>query len=1545
MNAFHRLLTVTALTCVTALQAFGQSVFPIQNGLLKNTLDANNQKIKNANLIDYVGQGLTWDGNLHKFYIAEGQSTQPLLTSSVDDYTLPNGTTYFQRWSANSPRSVSGIDISQEDGKQLLIVNVGSNDIILKNDLLSASANRFLTVTGDDIVLSQDQEALAVYDTSTQRWRVAPIGGGPGIIGGGGSGTVTSVDTGPGLSGGPITTAGTITLANVAPASNQWVDGIIGNVLHTSQPAFSNLSGRATSTQLGTGVPTTSSALFYDGSGGALWKTPSIGSIVDPVDATKQAVFDISGFLTGTTRTIFPASVGDSVTVAPNAIGTTLLTPSAPAVVKGIGTDGSVLYGFPDATALPTPFPASPATKNDLTLVAGKGYYQRWSAAGAVSVTGIGISQSDGESFLITNTGTNAITLKNEDTGSAAANRFHSSLGGDIVLSQDQEALIVYDATLTRWRATPRGSGSGSVTSVATGAGLTGGPITTAGTLNLANVSAVSNQWVDSVVGNVMHLSQPAFSNLLGAATNSQLPGTLSSKIFDDTNTYTAKDDVNFLLENATDSTKKAKFDLSAINTGTTRSVKIANSPSSVTVIPDAGATNNFLTAISTGGGISKARPTIANLTDLSGTSKLIGSGSAAATVSEITLGTGLTMTGTTLSASGGGGGTPGGSSGQVQWNNSSAFGGISSLTTDGTINTQLSGADFLFADPTDPTKKTQFDLSGLTTGTTRTVKVANSSTSVTVVPDSGAANNFLTAISNAGQISKAQPAFSNLTGTATNGQLPTTISSKTFDDTNTYTAKDGSLTLENTSDTTKKATFDLSGITTGNTRVITIADGASATVKADTGSSNNFLTAISAAGVISKAQPAFSNLSGTATNGQLPSTLSSKTFDDSNIMAIKDNALTLENASVTSKQAIFDLSNLTASTTRTINIPDANSTTIQADTGASNNFLTAVSAQGVISKAQPAFSNLSGTATNGQLPSTLSSKTLDDTNTYTAKDGTNFTLENASDTTKKTRFDLSAITTGNTRTVTIPNADTITLRPTTATANQFVTNINSAGTQVTAQPAFTDISGTATLAQGGTGASLVDPNADKILGWDDTDNATTFITIGSNLTYTHSTHTLSATGGGGSVSDTAFASSWDAQTTTAPSQNAVYDWAHTFDTDDDGKVNVLDMGAGLVKTDSGGVVSAATADTDYASAVSTQDVGDTNATISAGVNVVRLTTALTGARVLTLPAASGYNAQKRLDIINPKGVATSTNTVSVARAGSDTIDGGTGNVVIINSAYGYTTLWSDGTSKWSTANHIDASNIDTGTLAAARGGTGVSNSNTITLAGNLVTSGANSLTLTTTGTTNVTLPTAGTLATLAGSESLTNKKLGSLTTNGPVYTSGGDGTLNSAQGTIVLTAGAGWPSTTSGSAGPLKSETSTNHVNVMTLDYSDSNSKLYSEWEIVMPPTYTGGTITAKIVWFAPSTSTNSTVWGVAMGAFADLTTLDTAYGTAQETTDAHSSTANQVQITPATGAITIAGSPAANTPVMVRVYRDSNNASDTLAQTASLLEVILTY
>lgn len=90
------------------------------------------------------------------------------------------------------------------------------------------------------------------------------------------------------------------------------------------------------------------------------------------------------------------------------------------------------------------------------------------------------------------------------------------------------------------------------------------------------------------------------------------------------------------------------------------------------------------------------------------------------------------------------------------------------------------------------------------------------------------------------------------------------------------------------------------------------------------------------------------------------------------------------------------------------------------------------------------------------------------------------------------------------------------------------------------------------------------------------------------------------------------------------------------------------------------------------------------------------------------------------------------------------------------------------------------------GTLAAANGGTGVSNSSTITLGGNIstagafTTSGAFGLTLTTTALTSVTLPTTGTLVNSAVTTLSSLASIGTITTgtwNGTTIAVGNGGT------------------------------------------------------------------------------------------------------------------------------------------------------------------------
>lgn len=235
-------------------------------------------------------------------------------------------------------------------------------------------------------------------------------------------------------------------------------------------------------------------------------------------------------------------------------------------------------------------------------------------------------------------------------------------------------------------------------------------------------------------------------------------------------------------------------------------------------------------------------------------------------------------------------------------------------------------------------------------------------------------------------------------------------------------------------------------------------------------------------------------------------------------------------------------------------------------------------------------------------------------------------------------------------------------------------------------------------------------------------------------------------------------------------------------------------------------------------------------------------------------------------------------------------------------------------------ASVITLGTVTTGTwnasvLAGQYGGTGVANTGkTITLGGNLATSGAYALTMTLTGTTNVTLPVSGTLT---ASADILGKQ------------------------TISVPAAAMVTRVTNGPA-TGKAETATNKVILSTLDFDPSTAE-YAQFSVRMPKAWNLGTLTATFLWSSAS-GTGNVVWGLQAVAISDDDVLDAAFGTAVTVTDAVTAAGDLMQ-SAETGAMTVAGTPAAGDWVVFQVYRDAANGSDTFAGDARLHGVALFY
>ncbi len=376
-----------------------------------------------------------------------------------------------------------------------------------------------------------------------------------------GGGTVTSVATGTGLTGGPITTSGTISLATptvstiggveaVTPVAHEWINSIsTAGVPSLSQPSFSDLTGSVGAAQM-----------------------PALtGDVTSTAGSTATTVVGIQGISVNSTAPTTSGQVlrydtGTSKYV-PNFIGMadirSTVTPTTPFFPNNCNAGQTLTYSSPTDTYVCTNITV--AGSNFGSQTANTFFAAPNGSAGTPTFRSIastdlptsGVTAGTYKSVTVdtygrVTTGTNPTTLSGygitdsvQDIAGTPgiqtgldASKPASPTAGTIYMATDTNKVYQYNSGAWSLMASAAGAG-GTVTSVATGTGLTGGPITTSGTISLAtptastiggveSVTAVSHKWINSIsTAGVPSLTQPAFTDISGTATTAQLPSSV----------------------------------------------------------------------------------------------------------------------------------------------------------------------------------------------------------------------------------------------------------------------------------------------------------------------------------------------------------------------------------------------------------------------------------------------------------------------------------------------------------------------------------------------------------------------------------------------------------------------------------------------------------------------------------------------------------------------------------------------------------------------------------------------------------------------------------------------------------------------------------------------------------------------------------------------------------------------------------------------------------------------------------------------------------
>jgi len=204
-------------------------------------------------------------------------------------------------------------------------------------------------------------------------------------------------------------------------------------------------------------------------------------------------------------------------------------------------------------------------------------------------------------------------------------------------------------------------------------------------------------------------------------------------------------------------------------------------------------------------------------------------------------------------------------------------------------------------------------------------------------------------------------------------------------------------------------------------------------------------------------------------------------------------------------------------------------------------------------------------------------------------------------------------------------------------------------------------------------------------------------------------------------------------------------------------------------------------------------------------------------------------------------------------------------------------------------------------------------------------------------------LPAGGnsTLVSLVSVDTLTNKTLTSPKINENVVVTAtateinkldGVGTLKQAgKESIWVPAAAMYPSTTNGCSALTQVETTALRPDLKVLDFAAAADD-FAQFAIAFPKSWNEGTVTYQPFWTVTGTNTGTMVWQLGGIAVSSDDTINTVFGTLVATTAlAHSGTSNDLMVSAESGAVTIAGSPAANDLCFFQINNDASASGQT--------------